>query len=76
MLDKLKFFQTETHSKCLVSKTAACCDEKKMSGLGNFKVLFIHQTFLKVNHFIIYGVLYVLVFPSHYYVSVDLRINL
>lgn len=26
ILDKLKFFQTKTHSKCLVSKTAACCD--------------------------------------------------
>lgn len=26
ILDKLKFFQTKTHSKCLVSKTAGCCD--------------------------------------------------
>lgn len=66
MLNKLKFFQTKTHSKCLVFKTAHCCDEKKkMSGLGHFKVLFIYQTFLKANHFVIYGVLYVLIFPSH-----------
>lgn len=50
--------------------------KKEKSGLGHFKVLFTYQTFLKANHFIIYGVLYVLIFPSHYYVSVDLRINL
>lgn len=56
MLNKLNFLQTKTHSKCLVSKTAACYGEK-MSGLCNFEVLFIYQTWLKVSHFIIYSVL-------------------